>query len=55
VLCFDCDGYPPADVELTYDPAPLRIERFNKIVEDDVADVFVENAFIPERPNVKFE
>jgi hypothetical protein len=48
MLCFDCDDYPPADVELTNDLAPPWIERSNKIVEDDVADVFVENTFIPE-------
>ena len=45
---FDRNDYPPAYVELTNDLAPLWIERFNEIVEDDVADVFVKNAFIPE-------
>jgi hypothetical protein len=44
-----------AKIEVGHDPAPARVERSNKIIEDHVGDVFVEDALVSELPQIEFE
>jgi hypothetical protein len=55
MLRLDGDGDAATDAEFGYDLTPTRVEGGHQIVQDDVGDVFVKNAFIAIRPEVELE
>jgi hypothetical protein len=55
MLRLDGDGNAPPDTKFGYDLTPTRVEGGHQIVQDDIGDVFVKNAFVAIRPEVEFE
>jgi hypothetical protein len=53
-LFFDRRCDPATGIEFAADPCPARFHGFNKIVENAVDRVFVENSKVTIRQNVQF-
>jgi hypothetical protein len=51
----DLDSYPSTGVEIDLDPAPARGESSDQVVEEQICEMFVEDAFVPVAPEVELE